>query len=69
VDASAGVSDAYDRDQVPGSTTRTDASSEQAMMALVQAAATFSARLRPLVPWLVVVLVIAVAGMMLAWPQ
>ena len=40
VDASAGVGDAYDRDQGPGSTTRTEASSEQAILALVQAAIT-----------------------------
>jgi excisionase family DNA binding protein len=40
VDASAGVSDAYDRDQEPGSTTRTEASHEQVMLSLVQAAVT-----------------------------
>jgi hypothetical protein len=36
VDASSGVSDAYDRDQEPRSTTRTQASPEQAMTALIQ---------------------------------
>jgi hypothetical protein len=36
LDASAGVDDAYDRDQEPGFTTRTQASSEQAMVSLIQ---------------------------------
>jgi len=38
LDASAGVADAYDTDHEPRDTTRTDASPEQAMIALVQAA-------------------------------